>query len=358
MLILGRKRVPTLLVWHNRPGMPEEITDEPSEKTLPPEHPPLPSILTNESEILPEPEQVLYLDFGTNTDPSPSPPPEKRERKSSNYFRIPETDIGKTEDWIYDMAEGTSGPEEIVNKNLVHDYQSVSNENVPDKFVNYGLMGSLQDTRVLDPASFIYKVSSKESIAVESAIEKDIRDAYGSVTFKVAESDTFSTTTTGVEIDEDYSEDIEQDNLQIRDAEGDTEKVLTVQDEATSLASGDFSRGANSISNGFEQEMIKSRRGSRVQVYWELSEMYYYQFGKILPRNWVVLAYTVCIAAIVAATVKLRGFEDTKIKERFQLYTVEGLTVLPDKYLLKFVLYLPQNWYPLPESSKDDNKTV
>ncbi|CAL8114024.1 unnamed protein product [Orchesella dallaii] len=311
-IILGRKRVPTLLVWHNRPGMPEEIRDEATvEKLPPPERPPLPRIQALE----PEPTEVLRLDTGTNTDPLPLPPPKKPER-SSTVFRIPETDIVKTEDWIFDIAEGTSGPEELINEDLVHDYQSVTHSDVPGIFVNYGFVGSLKDTRDGDPSSFIYKINSTESNNVESAIERDIRDAYGSHMLKEAsESDTYSET--GVQPDEDVGDllnnetptsivqdenkDVQHPKMQT--SEEDAGKQLNIHDESPSFAAGDFQRGAYLSNKDLVEDSVKPRRVSRIQVYYEFCEMYYYQFGKILPRRWVLLAYIVCIGAIIAATV-------------------------------------------------------
>lgn len=336
---------------------------------------------------------------------------------SQHLFRIPSTDIVRTEKWVHESVEDSHGPENLHDADLVHDYTPKDQLNIPETVLDHGLIGGLTDGRQQEPNTFVYAISSKASHnAVRRHIETDIREIYAGMRMQRGESRS-PVNASALKLTSSNSIKPSPPISKIFFKESRPMEDDIPPGNSINMAGGDFTRDEN--------EQIDDKR---VKVYVELCEIDYDPCWNIIAKISIALGWIICLALVVAATVicviyggrygyqrtydwiislvicwlesflvyqfikilliviivtvlvknqvrsdfepdshagiraliilimvlqKMLTIEEEKIRDRLQVYYVNGLTVLPHQYPLKYVQYLPKYWIPPPDITSD-----
>lgn len=213
--------------------------------------------------------------------------------ESQNLFRIPSTDVVRTEDWVEEAVD-QKPQDEITDDAFVHSYDPSSPQTVPEAVLDYGLIGGLTDGRQQEPNRFVYATYSNESNPVCAGIEKDIEDIYGDFPLGNESLDELQPSISQVELDNI------NDNASCRPSpkitideipmdEHDTKTLTTSKSNLQLLGAGDFSR-----------DTIIDHH---VKVHCELCEMEMHRFWNLLAKICVIIGWILCIIIIITATI-------------------------------------------------------
>lgn len=209
----------------------------------------------------------------------------------SRLFRIPSTDLVRTEEWV-EVAVDKPPKDALTDEAFVHSYDPSIPRTAPEEILDYGLIGGLTDGRQQEPNRFVYVTKSSESNPVCAGIEKDIEDIYGDFPFEAESVDTLQPYNSQIGLDDLPSRKITIDEIPMNEDDTDTKPLLPVKSTSTlqlGLGAGDFSR-----------DTIKD---SHVKVYCELCEMEMDRFWNLIAKICLIIGWILCILIILAATI-------------------------------------------------------
>ncbi len=214
-------------------------------------------------------------------------------------FRIPSTDVVRTEEWVEGAVDQTPN-DEMTDEALVHSYDPSSPHTTRDTILDYGLMGGLADGRQQEPNRFVYATYSNESNPIYAGIEKDIGDIYGDYPPLGSESvdelqpfnsqngqDHLNDNTNGLP-----SRIITIDEIPMDEHDNKTLKTAKTTKSNLQLGAGDFSR-----------DTINTIKDNHVKVYCELCEMETDRFWNLLAKICMIIGWILCILIIITATI-------------------------------------------------------
>jgi len=295
--LIKKKKVPTLIVWRNKPGM-EDYENPKSKISL--------AYAKGYSTKSASNDNARRTEL-TRSFKEPDIQNNKNDRLGSAFelknvdsvesdypitvARIPSTDIKVTEAWLKDSLAGTESLEDVNEEDLIHSFAEPAQKKVASKVISHGLVGGATLIKDEDPTHFVYKLPQDKLFNVGRQIQEDVRRYFDQISENkniFPQDGAISSKNNVGHLEKGSTRIIFNQTEEIKDGKSNSDAE---SEESGKNADGEVKNGVHA----YDGEILNTKK-----MYFQLCSMDIEESGRIFGPKFTVVAWAVNITVIVS----------------------------------------------------------